>query len=111
VAKAPTRAINASGGELSREAIQKVVSEHMHEVQACYERQLNTNPGMSGKIVFDWVITPSGSVGTARQVSSSMRSPAVASCVLGLIRTWRFPQPVGGSVNVRYPFVFRVQGF
>ena len=83
----------------------------MHQVQACYERQLITSPGLSGKVVFDWVITPSGSVGLARQVRSSMRSPLVSSCILALIRTWRFPKPVGGSVNVRYPFVFRVQGF
>ena len=68
-------------------------------------------PGLSGKIVFDWVISPSGRVGSARQVSSSMRSAAVATCILRLIRSWRFPKPVGGSVTVRYPFVFRVSGF
>ncbi|MBW2731183.1 MAG: AgmX/PglI C-terminal domain-containing protein [Deltaproteobacteria bacterium] len=111
VRKAPTRKIRASGGVLSREAIQRVVSRHMHKVQACYERQLITSPGLSGKIVFDWVISPGGSVATARQVSSSMRSAAVATCILREIRKWRFPKPVGGSVNVRYPFVFRVQGF
>lgn len=111
VRRAPTRSIRASGGVLSRAAIQKVVSAHMNRVQACYERQLLTSPGLSGKIVFDWVITTSGSVGSARQVSSSLRSAAVASCILREIRKWRFPHPVGGSVNVRYPFVFRVQGF
>ncbi len=111
VRKAPTRAIRATGGHLDRAAIQRVVSQHMHQVQACYERQLLTNPGLSGKIVFDWVISTSGSVSSARQVRSSMRTPAVSSCILKLIRSWRFPRPVGGSVQVRYPFVFRVQGF
>ncbi|PID38587.1 MAG: hypothetical protein CSB49_04800 [Proteobacteria bacterium] len=111
VRRAPTRTIKATGGVLSRAAIQKVVSRHMHKVQACYERQLLTNPGLSGKVVFDWVISPSGSVGSARQTSSSLRSAAVSTCILREIRRWRFPKPVGGSVNVRYPFVFRVQGF
>ena len=111
VRRAPTRAIAAKGGHLSREAIQQVVSRHMNQVQACYERQLITNPGLAGKIVFDWVISPSGSVSSARQVRSSVRSPAVSSCILALIRSWRFPKPVGGSVQVRYPFVFRVSGF
>jgi pSer/pThr/pTyr-binding forkhead associated (FHA) protein len=111
VARAPARAIQASGGQLSREAIQQVVGQHMNDVQACYERQLITSPGLSGKIVFDWVIEMSGGVSSARQASSSMASPAVATCILALIRTWRFPSPVGGSVQVRYPFVFRVQGF
>lgn len=111
VRRAPTRSIRASGGVLSREAIQKVVSRHMYKVQGCYERQLLTSPGLSGKIVFDWVISTSGSVASARQVSSSLRSAGVATCILREIRSWRFPQPQGGSVQVRYPFVFRVQGF
>ncbi|MCC6746255.1 MAG: AgmX/PglI C-terminal domain-containing protein [Deltaproteobacteria bacterium] len=111
VGKAPTRAISATGGVLSREAIQKVVAEHMAAIQACYERQLIHNPGLAGKVVFDWVISTSGSVSSARMVSSSVANPAVASCILGEIRTWHFPQPQGGSVQVRYPFVFRIQGF
>jgi len=111
VRKAPTRAIQATGGILDRGAIQKVVNAHMAAIQRCYEVQLLKSPGLAGKIVFDWVIATSGSVSSARQVSSSMQSPGVATCILSQIRTWRFPQPVGGSVQVRYPFVFRVQGF
>ncbi|MBK6847788.1 MAG: AgmX/PglI C-terminal domain-containing protein [Proteobacteria bacterium] len=110
-ARAPTRAIGATGGFLSREAIQRVVSEHMASIQACYERQLLVNRGLAGKIVFDWVINPSGGVDTARQISSSLADFTVSTCILSQIRSWRFPQPVGGSVTVRYPFVFRVQGF
>ncbi|MBK8482506.1 MAG: AgmX/PglI C-terminal domain-containing protein [Proteobacteria bacterium] len=109
--KAPTRAISATGGFLSREAIQRVVSEHMATIQACYERQLLVNRGLAGKIVFDWVINPAGRVDTARQVSSSVADFTVSTCILSQIRSWVFPQPVGGSVTVRYPFVFRVQGF
>lgn len=111
VKRAPTRAISATGGVLDRGAIQKVVNAHMAEIQRCYEVQLLKNPGLSGKIVFDWVISPTGGVSSARQVSSSLASPMVSTCILALIRTWRFPQPVGGAVQVRYPFVFRVQGF
>lgn len=110
-ARAPTRAITASGGFLSREAIQRVVAEHMAAIQACYERQLLVNRGLAGKIVFDWVIAPSGRVESARQVSSSLADFTVSTCILSQIRSWVFPQPVGGSVTVRYPFVFRVQGF
>ena len=111
VGRAPTRSIQATGGTLSREAIQRVVGQHMHKIQACYERQLIVSPGLAGKIVFDWVISTSGSVSSARQVSSSLRNAAVANCILQQIRSWRFPQPQGGSVQVRYPFVFRQQGF
>jgi hypothetical protein len=111
VRRAPKRAISATGGILDRGAIQKVVNAHMAAIQRCYEVQLLKNPGLAGKIVFDWVIALSGGVSSARQASSSMRSPAVATCILSVIRGMRFPSPVGGSVQVRYPFVFRVQGF
>jgi hypothetical protein len=103
------RAIRVSGGSLSRGAVQKVVEARMGGIQRCYEVQLLKFPGLQGKIVFDWVISPKGTVASARQVRSSMRSPNVASCVLMQMRDWTFPRPVGGSVRVRYPFVFRQQ--
>jgi hypothetical protein len=105
----PKRAIRVSGGSLSRGAVQKVVEARMGGIQRCYEVQLLKFPGLQGKIVFDWVISPRGTVASARQVRSSMRSPNVASCVLMQMRDWTFPRPVGGSVRVRYPFVFRQQ--
>ncbi|MCA9640907.1 MAG: TonB family protein, partial [Myxococcales bacterium] len=111
VARAPSRSIQATGGVLSRAAIQGVISSHMSEVQSCYERQLLGGQRISGKILFQWVISPSGGVLGARQVSSSLGSPAVAQCILRALRGWRFPKPQGGSVTVRYPFVFRVQRF
>jgi hypothetical protein len=111
VRRAPRRRIVCDGGYLDKAAIQRVVNQHMHEVQQCYEVQLLRNPSLQGKVVLDWVIAPSGRVRTARQLSSTLASPAVASCVLGRIRSWAFPRPVGGSITVRYPFVFRVKGF
>jgi len=111
VRRARKRAIRTTGGRLDRAAIQNVVNQQIHEIQRCYEVQLLTNPGLAGKIVFDWVISTSGAVSSARQVSSSLRSPTVASCILAKIRRWRFPKPVGGAVQVRYPFIFRIQGF
>jgi outer membrane biosynthesis protein TonB len=112
VSKAPARAVSTSGGQCDRAVIQNVVGANMHAVQACYERALITSPGLTGKVVFDWTIAMGGGVSTARMVSSTLSSPAVASCILALIRTWRFsPCPIGGPVEVRYPFVFRVSGF
>jgi outer membrane biosynthesis protein TonB len=112
VRKAPARSVSTSGGRCDRAVIQRVVGTHMHSVQACYERVLLTTPGLAGKIVFDWTIVAGGGVGSARMVSSSMASPAVATCILSQIRRWKFsPCPIGGNVVVRYPFVFRVSGF
>lgn len=111
VKSSPSRNIGTEGGSLSRAEILKVVNRGIADVQRCYERQLLKNPGLQGKIVFDWVISPSGGVASTRVRSSSLQSEAVAQCIAGVIRGWVFPQPTGGSVKVTYPFVFAIQGF
>ena len=90
---------------LSRETIRAMVRMHMKSVQACYESALATQPGLAGRLVTEWVIGPMGTVQSARQISSTLKSASVEACVLGLIRTWRFP-PTGEEKSVRYPFVF-----
>ncbi|HWV39887.1 MAG TPA: AgmX/PglI C-terminal domain-containing protein [Vulgatibacter sp.] len=111
VSRQPARSVGTSGGSLDRGAILKVINENLSQVQSCYERQLISNPGLQGKIEFDWVIGTDGSVTSTRVNSSSLPSQAVANCIGSAIKTWRFPKPTGGSVSVRYPFVFSVQGF
>lgn len=97
-------------GTLGRNVIQRVVSQHMRSVQFCYERELLKYPGLTGKIVVDWTIGTRGDVTAAKVGFSTLASPGVARCVLRRLRSWRFPRPRGGSVQVRYPFVFRSQG-
>jgi hypothetical protein len=101
------------GGLLDAAAVQRVVTEHLAAVQGCYERQLLKDPGLQGKITFDWDVAPSGSVSSARMMSSSMGAGggAVAACIVAEIRRWQFPKPVGGTASVRYPFIFRMSGF
>ena len=111
VSRQPERSVGTSGGSLDRGAILKVINEHLSQVQSCYERELIANPGLQGKIEFDWVIGTEGSVTSTRVNSSSLASQAVANCIGSAIKTWQFPKPTGGSVSVRYPFVFSVQGF
>ncbi len=111
VARQPSRSVGTAGGSLDRGAILKVINSGIAEVQSCYERQLMSNPGLQGKVVFDWVISPQGSVASTRVRSSSLASQAVATCIASVIKSWRFPEPTGGSVTVTFPFVFSVQGF
>lgn len=101
---------SAPSGTLGRNVIQRVVSQHMRSVQFCYERELLKYPGLNGKIVVDWTIGTHGGVTAAKVGSSTLASKGVARCVLRRIRSWRFPAPRGGSVQIRYPFVFRSQG-
>ncbi len=112
VKQAPPAALQQAGsGRLSRAQIQKVISDHLAQVQACYEKNLMRDRSLAGKITFDWLITPTGAVSGARVRSSTMAGSAVSSCILGEMRTWAFPTPEGGSVSVTYPFIFSAQGY
>jgi hypothetical protein len=102
VVKAPPVVI----GSLSKDLIRRVVHEHKDHVRYCYEQALQSRPGLAGRVVIGWTIGADGSVKTSRVESTTM-GDAVGSCVAKRVRTWRFPEPKGGIVVVRYPFAFR----
>ncbi len=106
--KAPVR---IQGG-MSREEVKRVIDAHMDEISYCYETSLIEDPGLVGKITFEWRILTSGQVGEVRIRSSSIRSDSLHGCISRAIRSWRFPKPRGAAeVIVSYPFVFDVVGF
>lgn len=110
VKHAVSRNIGAQG-TIDKEAVAKVINSHLHEVSSCYERALLKTPGLAGKIVLEWQITTSGAVGFAKTKSSSMQSPAVESCILASLKTWRFPPAKGAGVLITYPFMFNSVGY
>jgi len=94
-------------GSLSREQVSAVIRKHTRRVQACYEKQLVKNPGLAGRIVFEWTVRTNGSTEGVRVRSSSMQNTQVADCIGDLIKGWTFPEPDGGAVTITYPFLFR----
>jgi hypothetical protein len=110
VTHAVSRNIGAQGS-IDKEAVAKVINAHLHEVSSCYERALLKTPGLAGKIVLEWQITTSGSVGTARTKSSTMQSAAVESCILTVLKQWQFPAARGAGVVITYPFMFNSVGY
>jgi len=84
----------------------------MDDVTYCYETALMSSPSLGGKIVFEWKVKSSGSVGGVNIKSSSVKSDGIHSCIKSAIKSWPFPQPSGGSsVVVSYPFIFDTVGF
>ena len=112
VKQTPQNQLQAAGlGRLSRAQIQKVINEHVAQVQACYEKNLMRDHSLAGKITFDWVIAPTGSVASIRVRSSTMAGSSVSTCIMQEVRGSNLPTPEGGSVAVTYPFIFSAQGF
>jgi len=98
-------------GALDKSLIDRVVKSHLAQIRFCYERELNKNPKLFGKIVVKFVIAKNGSVSSASTKASTMKNPIVEQCVNKRFLRMKFPSPKGGGiVIVSYPFVFNSQG-
>lgn len=97
------------GGTVAKEAIAQAVRGAKNEVRLCYERELQKNPKLEGKITVKFVIGLNGTVTRATEDSEPKFVDAkVTGCLLSVVRKLKFPRPLGGGeVIVRYPFVFK----
>ncbi|RMG20344.1 MAG: TonB family protein [Deltaproteobacteria bacterium] len=98
-------------GGLDKEVIARVVRRHQNEIKYCYERELQKDPNLYGKVAVQWVIDGSGAVAQASIAQSTMGNANVENCILTRVRRWKFPQPKGGGiVQVTYPWIFKPSG-
>jgi hypothetical protein len=94
-------------GGLSPDVIESIIRRRQHRIRLCYERQLNFNPKLAGKIALHFVIGKTGGVAKTDVTEDTMKNETVKGCVLSEVKTWIFPAPEGGTlVDVDYPFVF-----
>ena len=109
----PPRADISIRGGMSREAVLKVVNAHLDEIRDCYERELLHRPGISGKILMEWLIQLDGSVRYAKiKFTNIGHSSDLHGCIQAQVVTWTFPRPTGGEeVLVTFPFLFESIGF
>lgn len=98
-------------GGLSRDVINRVIQKHYNEIKYCYEKELNRNPDLYGKVTVLFLIDGGGRVGEALVQQTTMGSEPVESCMINHVRRWSFPAPRGGgTVQVTYPYVFKSTG-
>ena len=88
------------------ERISVVVNRHLREIQACYERELLTNPNLEGKVVLQWVVAETGRVTKEEIMSSTMPGEKVPSCMRSAVRRWVFAPSKEQPLTVVHPFVF-----
>ena len=103
----PTVAVGqpSAQGDLPKADIRREIRRNLPPIRACYQRALVDKPGLSGTLMIQFFIAPTGQVATA---NSSGVDPAVARCVADAIKQIEFPRPKGGGgVQVNYPFTFR----
>ena len=92
-------------GGLDRDQIIAVINRNKGQIIYCYEKGLQSQPAIGGRVAVDFVIGPSGRITTAKVAQSSLGSNTVENCMLARMKTWQFPRPVGKvNVDVLYPF-------
>lgn len=108
--------INVAGQEgefsagMDKEAIRRVIRDHLREIRSCYERELQRSPDLYGKVVLQWDIEDAGRVGRAVIKNNALGNDSVANCILARLKTWKFPDPPKDQIGrVDFPFVFSSQ--
>jgi len=93
-------------GGIDKDIIRRVVRSHLMEVRGCYNQGLVRDPNLNGRVLVQFTIGPSGSVGAAAVAESSLKDAGTGQCIAKAVKRWRFPKPTtGGSTIVSYPFV------
>ncbi|MFY1826065.1 AgmX/PglI C-terminal domain-containing protein [Myxococcus fulvus] len=96
-------------GPLDVEAIRAVIHENREEIHRCHLWVWGTRPLRYGKITVHFVIAAEGYVSEAKVQETTMHEPELEDCIVGQVRTWRFPKPSKklGKLVVSYPFIFK----
>lgn len=94
-------------GGLTREQVEEVINRNMGQIRYCYEKGLQVEPSLKGRVAISFVVGARGSVTSARVQHSSVGSRQLEGCIVGRLKGFRFPRPVAGvNVQVQYPFSF-----
>lgn len=93
-------------GVIDKDALSRVFRSRGSALRSCYERELKKNPKIGGKLVIQFTIGAAGRVTSASVASDSVGAPAVGSCVVSRVKSWKFPKPEGGSVSVSKSILF-----
>jgi hypothetical protein len=90
-------------GGLTSAEILKVVRSRKNAIENCYNRELQRQKGLGGKVVLTWRINLAGTVEAARVRSTTVRNGRVEDCMVRQIQGMRFPQPRPGGQGQELP--------
>ena len=93
-------------GRPASNAIQAIMKENHTALTGCYERGLEKNPKLHGRLQLRFVIARDGSLSSVADLPPRFPDKSVRDCILQTVSRLHFPAPDGASVTVVYPLVF-----
>ena len=104
--QAGTRAGGSGRASRGSEEIALVFTKNKGAIDAMYARALRDNPALSGKVVLEITIAPSGDITAARIVSSELKDPEFESKLLARIRLFKFEAKDVATLTATKPIDF-----
>ena len=86
---------------LSSSTVSAVASDHAHQLSQC-----EGTAELHGDIAVSFQIDGAGKV-VKSQLSSSIKNPKVAACILKAVQTWHFPKPPSGKAKGVYTISYQ----
>jgi len=112
-AKAPKAVLETGsvdiGSSEDAASVRSTMKRYNARIRACYEKELKSNPDLSGKVTAYWIITPSGTAEDVDIIGNSTGNAALASCITREIKRIRFPAPEDDIEVDGYNWVFSSQ--
>ena len=101
-----TRAGGSGKASRGSEEIALVFTKNKGAIDAMYARALRDSPALSGKVVLEITIAPSGDITAARIVSSELKDPEFESKLLARIRLFKFEAKDVATLTATKPIDF-----
>ena len=76
-------------------------------IKFCYDPELQKNPKLQGKVVFNFTIGSTGKITQMSVAKDGLGNKNVLKCTMGVIKRINFRRPIGGECVIRYPYVFK----
>jgi hypothetical protein len=102
------RGIGAGTTQRDPDIIDAIINQNKASVEYCYQSQLKVDPNLRGEVLLNFDILPTGKVGAARIVESTLNNQKIERCIISSIKRWAFPalSDARGMVTIRTKFVF-----
>ncbi len=102
--------ITSVSGRLPPETIQRTVRAQYGAFRFCYQKGLDANPNLAGRVTVRFTIDREGAVSTAANGGSDLPDSGVVSCIVRSFYGLSFAKPEGGIVTVVYPIALSPAG-
>ncbi|MFH1531509.1 MAG: TonB family protein [Pseudomonadota bacterium] len=96
-------------GKLDKETVKKYIRKQLAGIKWCYQKAYQRNNKIEGKVTVSFIISATGKVIKSQIANSTLGDKPLEDCIEAKVLQWRFPEPKGGIVKVKYPFVLRPQ--